>query len=433
MEKLTIKEAKMKKLKGIVLAGGSGSRLETLTKSINKHCLPVGNVPMIYWPIMRLKEIGITDIMIVTGTEKGATLFHQLGTDSTLGCNFTFKIQKEPNGIAGALALCEDFVGEDNCVVILGDNIFDFDLSNYAMLFNGNEFSGDVAASFVLTRSENPERFGVATIDNLERHIKKLGDMNEMLKNIGYVSLSQNDYKAEYIITDITEKPTDPKSNWIVTGIYMYDCSVFNVIRTLQPSKRNELEISDVNMHYVKTGKAQFFLTEDFWSDAGTIPSYEEANVFAWEHKQNHIQDSLSQVENNIEALTALKTPIVLDVILDEKEEALLGTTGKFRPEFFPKPHCFSWSRKVPKDFLGTQDDWYDTLVNLIKLIKAKGGEHLSLHGNNSDVIDFIKTISPDLDITDLGYFHNKPVLTFLYDYGREFAKIYLSDYYCIN
>jgi len=228
-------------MKGIVLAGGTGSRLYPLTKVTNKHLLPVGNKPMIYYPIEKLTEAGIEEILIVTGTEHMGDVVNLLGSGRDFNCRFTYKVQDEAGGIAQALGLAENFVGNDSMLVILGDNIFESDLKKAVKEYTGN------GAQIMIKQVPDPDRFGVVELD---------GDK----------------------IVGIEEKPDQPKSEYAVTGIYMYDSGVFEFIKTLKPSGRGELEITDVNNHYIKQGKLKHSILEGWWTDAGTPESYKMAN-----------------------------------------------------------------------------------------------------------------------------------------------------------
>ncbi|MCS7083029.1 MAG: sugar phosphate nucleotidyltransferase [Bacteroidetes bacterium] len=231
-------------LKGIVLAGGTGSRLYPLTKVTNKHLLPVGRKPMIYYPIEKLREIGIEDILIVTGTEHMGDVVQLLGSGREFGCRFTYKVQDEPGGIAQALGLAEGFVGTSRMVVILGDNIFEASLAPYAERYRMQP-SG---AKILIKRVPDPSRYGVP----------ELGPDGRIL--------------------GIEEKPLAPKSSFCVTGIYFYDSRVFDVIRGLKPSARGELEITDVNNAYIRWGELTYDVLEGWWTDAGTFESYYLAN-----------------------------------------------------------------------------------------------------------------------------------------------------------
>lgn len=233
-------------MKGIILAGGTGSRLYPLTKVTNKHLLPVANYPMIYHPIFKLKQAGIEDILIVTGKEHMGDVVNLLGSGYEFGLNFTYKVQDQAGGIAQALGLAEHFVGDDKCVVILGDNIFADNIKDYVHNFENQE-SG---AKILIKAVEDPERYGVAEL------------------------------QGEHILS-IEEKPQHPKSNFCVTGIYMYDPQVFQIIKTLKPSGRGELEITDVNNAYIRQGTLTFDILEGWWTDAGTFDSLLKASELA--------------------------------------------------------------------------------------------------------------------------------------------------------
>ncbi len=230
-------------MKGIVLAGGTGSRLYPLTKVTNKHLLPVGNKPMILHPIEKLTQAGITDILVVTGLEHMGDVVNLLGSGREFGCRFTYKVQDEAGGIAQALALGEDFAGKSKIAVLLGDNIFSASLRPYASRFAEQENG----ARILLTEVSDPQRFGVAEIS---------GDK----------------------VIRVIEKPQNPPSNFAVTGLYFYSHSVFQIIRTLQPSQRGELEISDVNNAYIASGQMRYEVLDGHWTDAGTFDSYYHAN-----------------------------------------------------------------------------------------------------------------------------------------------------------
>tara|TARA_R100001143_G_C3360829_1_gene135449 strand:- start:10060 stop:10770 length:711 start_codon:yes stop_codon:yes gene_type:complete len=235
-------------MKGIVLAGGTGSRLYPLTKVTNKHLLPVGNKPMIYYPIEKLIGAGIEEILIVTGTEHMGDVVNLLGSGKEFGCRFTYKVQDEAGGIAQALGLAENFTGRDPMTVILGDNIFESDLKEAVQNYSGS------GAQILIKEVEDPERFGVAEME---------GDR----------------------VIGIEEKPEKAKSNYAVTGIYMFDSDVYNLIKNLKPSGRGELEITDVNNHYIREGKMKYSILNGWWTDAGTPESYVIANNLAYKLK----------------------------------------------------------------------------------------------------------------------------------------------------
>jgi glucose-1-phosphate thymidylyltransferase len=231
-------------MKGVILAGGTGSRLYPLTKVTNKHLLPVARKPMIYHPIDKLREAGMEEILIVTGIDHMGDVVTLLGSGKDFGCRFTYKVQDEAGGIAQALGLAENFAGGDSIAVILGDNLFQDKLSKYTSAFKKQ----GKGARIILKEVKDPQRFGVAEIN---------GDK----------------------VTGIVEKPKDPKSKLAVTGIYMYDNSVFEIIKTLKPSKRGELEITDVNNEYIKRGQLSYDVFDGWWTDAGTFETLETATL----------------------------------------------------------------------------------------------------------------------------------------------------------
>ncbi len=230
-------------LRGIILAGGTGSRLMPLTKVTNKHLLPVGQKPMIFYPIEKLTAIGIEEILIVTGVEHMGDVVSLLGSGRNFGCRFTYKVQDEAGGIAQALALVENFADGHPLAVILGDNIFHANLKNYADKFIAQQ----TGARILLKQVPYPQRFGVAEL-------------------------------SEGRIIGIEEKPEQPKSDYAVTGIYFYDTAVFDIIRKLQPSGRGELEITHVNQAYIAKDQLAYDIIDGWWTDAGTFESLNRAN-----------------------------------------------------------------------------------------------------------------------------------------------------------
>jgi len=226
-------------LKGVILAGGLGSRLRPLTKVTNKHLLPIYDKPMIYYPIETLVTAGIRDIMIVTGGNSAGDFLRLLGNGSDFGLkDIYYTYQEGEGGIADALKLCEHFAENERIAVILGDNILQDDISPYVRAFEA-QASG---ARILLKHVEDPERFGVPELDG-ERIVR------------------------------IEEKPAEPKSDYAVTGIYMYDSRVFDFCRDLKPSSRGELEITDVNNAYIDAGDMYYDVLEGWWTDAGQFES----------------------------------------------------------------------------------------------------------------------------------------------------------------
>lgn len=222
-------------MKGVILAGGTGSRMMPLTKVTNKHLLPIYDKPMVFYPLQTMIDAGIKDILIVSGPGHAGHFLNLLGSGKEFGVRLTFEIQDEAGGIAQALALAEDFADEEPVTVILGDNIFEDNIKKDVQNFMGG-------AKIFLKEVNDPERFGVAEV------------------------------KGSKVI-GIEEKPKKPKSNWAVTGLYIYDADVFRIIKTLKPSGRGELEITDVNNAYIKKGKMEAAFIKGFWSDAGTFDS----------------------------------------------------------------------------------------------------------------------------------------------------------------
>lgn len=241
-------------MKGVVLAGGSGSRLRPLTSVTNKHLLPVFDQPMIYYPIQTLVNAGITDIMIVTGGNSAGDFLKLLGNGKAFGLkhlNYTY--QEGEGGIAAALSLVEHFAGSDPICVVLGDNIIQGNIRAAA-----DEYREQGRGAKILLKSvPDPQRFGVPELDGKR-------------------------------VVQIEEKPASPKSEYAVIGIYMYDARVFEIIRTLKPSGRGELEITDVNNAYIERGEMTWDELEGWWSDAGTFESLLHASNLVAETGANH-------------------------------------------------------------------------------------------------------------------------------------------------
>jgi glucose-1-phosphate thymidylyltransferase len=230
-------------LRGIVLAGGKGTRLGELTKVTNKHLLPVGALPMVYYPIKKLTGGGIRDILLVSGTEHMGDFIELLGSGRDHGCRLTYRVQDVAGGIAQALGLAELFCTGCRCAVILGDNIFRDELA--PLLQEASRLPDH--AWVAIKQVPDPGRYGVAEI-------------------------------AEDQIVSIEEKPARPKSDFAVAGIYIYPADVFEVIRQLRPSARGELEITDVNLHYLKQNRLGYTRLNGYWTDAGTLESLALAN-----------------------------------------------------------------------------------------------------------------------------------------------------------
>jgi glucose-1-phosphate thymidylyltransferase len=230
-------------LRGVVLAGGTGSRLFPLTKVTNKHLLPVGREPMIFHPVKKLVDAGIREILIVTGTDHMGDVVGLLGSGKDFGCEFTYRVQDEAGGIAQALGLARGFGRGGRLAVILGDNIFEGSIRAFADSFR-RQASG---AKILVKEVPDPGRYGVAVTESGR-------------------------------VVKIIEKPKQPPSSFAVTGIYFYDQDVFDVVAGLKPSARGELEITDVNNAYIARGDLTFDLLPGWWTDAGTFESLKHAS-----------------------------------------------------------------------------------------------------------------------------------------------------------
>jgi len=230
-------------IRGVILAGGKGTRLGELTKVTNKHLLPVGPYPMVYHPLKKLVGSGLTDILLVSGTEHMGDFVELLGSGKDYACRLTYRVQDEAGGIAQALGLAELFCTNSRCCVILGDNIFEAPLKPMLDAANAKPDWAWIG----LKQVPDPGRYGVAELQ---------GDR----------------------VIGIEEKPKDPKSDLAVVGIYVYPPDVFNVIKTLKPSGRGELEITDVNKYYLSTGRMGYSTLDGYWTDAGTLDSLDFAN-----------------------------------------------------------------------------------------------------------------------------------------------------------
>lgn len=220
-------------MRGIILAGGLGSRLWPLTKVVNKHLLPVYNKPMIYYPIQLLVDCGINDILIVCGGNSVGEFLRVLGNGEEFGLKgLHYRYQSEPKGIADALGLAEDWANKEPIAVVLGDNIFENPFPDVVSSFT-------TGANIFLSKVAHPEHYGVAEIaDNGQ-------------------------------VVSIIEKPKNPKSDWAVTGLYMYDATVWEMVSKLEPSARGELEITDVNNYYLREGRLNAHKVDGWWADCG--------------------------------------------------------------------------------------------------------------------------------------------------------------------
>ena len=231
-------------MKGIILAGGSGTRLRPLTKVTSKQLLPIYNKPMILHPLETLLTAGITDILIIVAPDHAGDFLKLLGSGKDYGCDFVFEVQEKPEGLAQAFLIGEDFIGNDDVALILGDNLFE---DNFASPVASFKTGARVFAKEV----SDPERYGVVDFDENKKVIQ------------------------------IIEKPTNPPSNFAVTGFYLYDNTVVQKAKILQPSARGELEITDLNNLYLQEGTMDVSFVEGKWLDTGTFEAMHEAIVFA--------------------------------------------------------------------------------------------------------------------------------------------------------
>jgi glucose-1-phosphate thymidylyltransferase len=246
-------------MKGVILAGGLGSRLRPMTLVTNKHLLAIYDRPMIYYPIQALLNAGIDEILIVTGGDHAGDFLKLLKNGKQLGVkHLEYTYQEGEGGIADALKLAEDFADGDKICVILGDNIIQGNLRKAA----GEFFTQTTGAKIILKEVNDPQRFGVVRMEGSQ-------------------------------IAEIIEKPEDPPSNLAVTGIYFYDNSVFDIARELKPSDRGELEITDVNNHYLQRGDLTHDVLQGWWTDAGTVESLYRATRLVAEGGANHLDENL--------------------------------------------------------------------------------------------------------------------------------------------
>lgn len=231
-------------MKGIILAGGSGTRLRPLTKITSKQLLPIYNKPMVYYPLETLRTAGIEDILIIIAPDHAGDFLNLLGSGKDFGCDFTYEIQDKPEGLAQAFLIGEKFIGNDSVTMVLGDNLYEDDFSESIKSFQSGArvFAKEVA---------DPQRFGVVEFDENRKAIS------------------------------IEEKPQNPKSNHAVTGLYIYDSTVVEKAKNLKPSARGELEITDLNNVYLQEGTLDVATVNGRWFDTGTFESWFEATAFA--------------------------------------------------------------------------------------------------------------------------------------------------------
>ncbi len=242
-------------MKGVILAGGNGTRLRPITNVTNKHLLPVYDKPMIYYPLNFLAGLGIKDLILISGREFAGDFANLLGDGSELGVDITYKVQEKPMGIAHAAGIAEKFAGGDSIITILGDNLFYVGKGEKEAIRKlVREFDAHPDGAYVFLKEvADPERFGVAVFGN------------------------------DGSIVGFEEKPKVPKSNYALTGLYMYDNTLFEKVRKLKPSWRGELELTDVNNAYVAEKKLKHYILKGDWTDAGTFDTLVKANVIAKE------------------------------------------------------------------------------------------------------------------------------------------------------
>lgn len=252
-------------MKGVVLAGGLGTRLRPLTAVTNKHLLPVYNQPMIYYPIQTLVNAGITDIMVVTGGSSAGEFLRLLGNGKAFGLkHLNYAYQEGEGGIAEALSLVEHFAANDPVCVVLGDNIIERNIHSAVQSY----YEQKNGAKILLKRVTDPQRFGVPIFEDRK-------------------------------VIHIEEKPAIPKSDYAVVGIYMYDAEVYDIIRTLEPSGRGELEITDVNNAYIDRGEMSWEELQGWWTDAGTFESLQRASNLVAETGANKLEPVSLEVATN--------------------------------------------------------------------------------------------------------------------------------------
>lgn len=242
-------------MKGVILAGGLGTRLYPLTRATNKHLLPVGTEPMIYHAIRQLTGAGMEEILVVTSTAHMGDVVRCLGSGEEFGCSLSYKVQEAALGIAHALALAEDFVRGEPVCVILGDNIFEYSIRPYAEAF----LRQGRGAHVLLKEVGDPERYGVAALD-------------------------------EHQVIEIEEKPSSPKSSYAVVGLYFFDDQLFDIIRRIEPSVRGEYEITAVNNAYIERGELGYSICRGRWTDAGTFESLFEASRILLENENRILE-----------------------------------------------------------------------------------------------------------------------------------------------
>jgi glucose-1-phosphate thymidylyltransferase len=244
-------------MKGVILAGGNGSRLNPFTRIVNKHLLPVGPYPMIYWPILKLRDAGINDILIITNQSQLSTFIKLLGHGEELHVKLHYRVQKNVGGgISDALKCAKSYINQEKFIVLLGDNIFEDSLTSYIDAYK-KQHNG---ARVILKEVNDPARYGVPILDK---------DQNKIMS--------------------IIEKPCNPPTSYCVTGIYMYNHEVFQLIESIQPSNRDELEITDVNNLFIKKNLLEYDILNGWWIDAGTHESLYRANQYVYTKENKEV------------------------------------------------------------------------------------------------------------------------------------------------
>lgn len=312
------------KLKGVILAGGTGSRLYPLTKVTNKHLLPVYDRPMIYYPIETLRDAGIKDIMIVSGRGHAGHFLELLGSGREFGINLSYAIQEEAGGIAQALALTREFVDDDKMVVMLGDNIFEDNLSEAIEEFKKTP----IGARVFLKAVDHPEHYGIARLENDK-------------------------------IIEIIEKPKQFIGNLAVAGLYLYDNQVWDVIKNLKPSGRGELEITDVNNFYIQQGTMKYDILPGWWADGGeSIDTWLEANNLLARKSKTSIPED---IESIIKETTEKIVRETLKLMQSQAQNTLTDYSTKYK-KIYEEP----LEIENNKQFQGEKQEENENLFNNI-------------------------------------------------------------------
>ncbi|MFA6988430.1 MAG: sugar phosphate nucleotidyltransferase [Candidatus Gastranaerophilaceae bacterium] len=339
-------------MKGVILAGGSGTRLFPNTKVTNKHLLPVYNQPMIYYPIQTLMRAGITDILIMPGKDNAGDFAKLLGSGKEFNANFQFKVQDHAGGLSYAVALAEDFVGDDNFVVIFGDNIIEDTIIEDVQNFEDG-------AKVFLKRVPDPERFGIAELNGST-------------------------------VVNIEEKPKEPKTDWCVIGMYIYDSKAFDYIRTLKPSARGELEITDLNNIYIKQGKMKAGYIKGYWFDTGTHESMVDAAYKIKNHDKPMEPLSLEQKES---------PKVVIGSILYDTKKWGYGTS-KYLKDYIPTVLSQSY-KNIELVFVDNSEEENNANIEFVqknypKIKIIRPGKNTGFAGGNNIMIDYAKEVKAD-------------------------------------